>query len=411
MQYDRSISYVLGLHAEESGVFEIIMFFKNQPKENQTKYLEFLEVMGSLSNLFSESATPYLYYRATENLFCICLEAKNLSRSDCSADASKGAIGVGIKTFLETSAGNSLQKIAEFNRKRTEFEKLEGKDLIRYVCKLRNERIEVTKRAHGLEKMIYHYTTRSPGKISILECNLDLIDVGSIKLKKEKGKGNSNTIHFHDNKNEYCFNSSKSTLYKRFYTTDILDEISVKIISDPYKLMHGLLLKNKSNFGFVTQKEEPHVYLPLFSLKGGKHVQEKSALNQWRAGGRNRNPDEVYIPIPAHIHRDHKGFFPDSNKETFELELPNGEVLFAKLCQDKSKGLMSNPNSALGKWLLRTVFQVPEYEQVTLETLERVGVDSVIVYKKRDGYYTIDFANTGSYENFKADTTFDIEED
>jgi len=30
---------------------------------------------------------------------------------------------------------------------------------------------------------------------------------------------------------------------------------------------------------------------------------DKSGLNQWNARGRDRNPNEVYIPIPAEIHK------------------------------------------------------------------------------------------------------------
>jgi len=97
------------------------MFFNTQPKQLQNDYLELLSIMGSLSNLFSDSSTPYLPYRVTENLFCMCFDAKNLSRSDCTADASKDGIGIGIKTFIGTSNGASMQKVAKFNRKRGEY--------------------------------------------------------------------------------------------------------------------------------------------------------------------------------------------------------------------------------------------------------------------------------------------------
>ena len=83
------------------------MFLERQ-SQNQIGYYErLLKAVGSLSNLFSESPEPYLASRATENLFCKAFEAQNLSRSDASADASKGKIGFGIKTFLE---GNGRTK-------------------------------------------------------------------------------------------------------------------------------------------------------------------------------------------------------------------------------------------------------------------------------------------------------------
>ena len=376
------------------------MFFKNQPKKNQTEYLELLEIVGSLSNLFSENPTPYLHYRATENLFCMCLEAKNLSRSDCTADASKDTLGLGIKTFIETNSGSSMQKIAEFNRRRGEIAHLDHKELIKKVCKFRNERIEFTKRTHDLENIIYHYTARRVGKISILECSLDLIDTASLKIEKEK----ENVIYFNDGLNEYSFNLSKSTLYKRFYTTDVLDEVSVSIIKNPYEVLQDLFAKGKGKFNFSLPVQRKRVYLPLFSDRGTRHVPERSGLNQWNALGRKRHPNEVYIRVPSFIHRDYKGFFPSNRIETFKLELPNGKILSAKMCQDGAKGLMSNPNKELGHWLLRHVFQVPEGELLTMETLERVGVDSVVVYKEYDGHYTIDFANTGSFDSFKNNT-------
>ena len=35
------------------------------------------------------------------------------------------------------------------------------------------------------------------------------------------------------------------------------------------------------------------------------------------------------------------------------FRIPNGSYLRAKVCQDGNKALMTNPNSNLGKWLLR----------------------------------------------------------
>ena len=72
------------------------MFYDLQAKELQEKYKQMLKIMGQLSNLFSENECPYLAYRAHENIFCKYLEAENLARSDCSADAKKDRIGIGL---------------------------------------------------------------------------------------------------------------------------------------------------------------------------------------------------------------------------------------------------------------------------------------------------------------------------
>lgn len=68
-----------------------------------------LKVTGSLSNLFTNSENPYLYYRAMENIFCKAFKANNLSRSDISVDAGKNGMGIGLKTFLQENR-KSFQK-------------------------------------------------------------------------------------------------------------------------------------------------------------------------------------------------------------------------------------------------------------------------------------------------------------
>ena len=68
-------------------------FFEQQPEDRKRLYTSLLEVTGSLSNLFSESSNPFLYYRAMENIFCKAFKADNLSRSDISVDAGKDGVG------------------------------------------------------------------------------------------------------------------------------------------------------------------------------------------------------------------------------------------------------------------------------------------------------------------------------
>ena len=105
------------------------MFYENQPLEKRENYKSMLALIGSLSNLFADSKTPMLYYRAHENVFCKYFEAENLSREDCSADASKGIIGIGLKTWV----GRDDQKVAEFGRLRPTYEKLSGVELVKNI--------------------------------------------------------------------------------------------------------------------------------------------------------------------------------------------------------------------------------------------------------------------------------------
>lgn len=179
------------------------------------------------------------------------------------------------------------------------------------------------------------------------------------------------------------------------------------ILENPAKL---LLSIDEIKYDITSNYAEPkfeYVILPLYTIKNNiKIVQEKSALNQWNASGRKRDPNEVYIPIPALIRNHFKNFFPERDTP-FILKTPLGEILNAKVCQDNNKALMTNPNKALSKWLLRDVLKLKEFELASINKLEFLGIDSVIVYKEKEGEYSIDIQSWGSYEkfieNFKTD--------
>ena len=378
------------------------MFINKQSKKSINEYSNFLKCMAMLSRLSSESAVPYIGYREAENILCMVFDAKNLSRSDCSADASKDGIGIGVKTFLNGN-GKTLQKIAEFNKDSKTFRDLMPKEMIYTIANLRNERLRSTKRIHGLKELVYHCVVREEKKIKVFECPMDEINIDGIK--NVILSTNSNTITFEDGLNQYSFNVSKSTLYKRFITENVALEIEVEIVENPYKLLADLLLKDTLELTFSpVQHDKEYVILPLFSDQGGRHVPQKSGLNQWNASGRKRNINEIYIPIPLWIHKVFPSFFPDRDTP-FELHLPNGRILSSKVCQQGSKALMSNPNLELGEWLLRDVMELSEGELLTYDKLEVLGLDSVIIYKNDENNYSIDFTQIGSYdvflENFK----------
>jgi hypothetical protein len=382
------------------------MFIKNQPKDNIDEYFNLLKIVGSVSNLFSDSDVPYLYYRAAENIFCKAFEADNLSRSDCSADASKNSIGIGLKTFLNNN-GSTFQKVAEFNKNRNEYNDLliDPKQFIHHISSLRNKRLESTKVIHSIDNLIYHCVTRKSDKFLIFEEEMDFINLEKINNIIRK----PNSISFNDKIHEYNFNISKSTLFKRFNTKNAL-ELNVKILKDPYEVLKGIFDNYKLDF-VRNEKEKECVILPLFSTKYDD-VAVGSGLNQWNANGRSRHQDEVYIPVPAIIHHKFPFFFPLNEKGIhFNLHLPNGKVLVASMCQkyetniggkivNKGKGLMSNPNKELGEWILRDILKVPEGELVTYKMLEEAGIDSVEVRKIDYENYEIDFKKLDSYYDF-----------
>ena len=147
-----------------------------------------------------------------------------------------------------------------------------------------------------------------------------------------------------------------------------------------------------------------YVILPLYSLRDSKDnekvVSERSGLNQWNARGRKRDYGEIYIPIPIQIHKNFPNYFPDRDTP-FNLHVPTGEILNAKVCQENSKALMTNPNNALSNWLLRKVLKVKEGELLDYNKLKIIGIDSVRISKIDDNNFKIDFSKIGSYEIFR----------
>lgn len=93
------------------------MFYDKQPEYQRKNYKRMLSLIGNLTLLFSESDAPYLPYRCHENIFCKYFYAENLGRKDCSADAKKKNIGIGLKTWV----GNNDQKVAEFGKLKTNY--------------------------------------------------------------------------------------------------------------------------------------------------------------------------------------------------------------------------------------------------------------------------------------------------
>ncbi len=375
-----------------------INFIDNWQDNND--YFNMLALLSSLSKLFSESSTPYLDYRITENLFCKYFEAINDSRSCTAYDARIGNLGIGIKTFGIKSA--SVEKIAEFNKLKPKLDQYSGKDLARALARFRNDRIEFANEIYNINDSIYHIVGRCDGGLNIFNTSYKTIDINDIHEVKDNGS----SISFVSGEDFYSFNKSKSVLMKRFILPERFKHIPVEIIDDPLLLLSELLDRKTPVIENKTKtKGLDYVVLPLYSTRGGIHVPERSGLNQWNARGRSRNENEVYIPVPAIIHQKFPDFFP-SHEITFVLQLPDGNLMSAKMCQQGDKGLMSNPNSALGEWILRKVLKKRPGELVTINDLNTFGIDSVLVEKthkmNEEGkeIYSISFTSS-SYENYQ----------
>lgn len=360
------------------------------------KYFEMLGLMASLSKLFSENDVPYLDYRLTENLFCKYYNAVNDARSCTAYDARFAGLGIGIKTFILNNDA-STEKIAEFNRLRPHLADLKGIDLARKLAEFRNERMRFANDTFNVNETQYHVVGRCPRLLRVFNVPYERINIDNIHNVKDKGA----SLSFEDDKNFYSFNRSKTVLMKRFVVPNIHRDVPVEILSDPLTLLENLLTNKISGVYKPKEKGYDYVILPLYSTRLKGEVPPKSGLNQWNADGRPRNANEVYIPIPLKIHHIYPDFFP-KKEEPFELQLPDGKKLSAKICQQGGKALMSNPNSDLGEWLLRKVLKKKEGSLVTKFDLDTFGFDSIMVintHKTNDEgqkIYKLEFAENQS---------------
>lgn len=368
--------------------------------EKNGNYLKLLSAVSKLSGLFSESAIPFINYRVAENIFCRSFDAGNLSRSDTAFDANYNSIGVGLKTF--TCSGNSsTEKVAEFNSLSRTLKDFKGKELAIKLGEFRNDRINLANRVYGIENSLYHIVARKEKELLLYETDYNIIDIANIQAVKENRAG----LQFEDGNNLYSFNYSKSTLFRKFITPQDAFRLPIDIIEDPYTLLLELFEENKDLKPATDKlvKGENYVVLPLYGIhKREKFVFEKSGLNQWNAGGRKRDFGEIYIPIPIEIHKKYPDFFPPRD-EIFNLQIPTGNIFSAKVCQENSKALMTNPNKALSDWLLRKVLQLKEGELATMEKLDKLGFDSVIILKDENGDFKIDIMKTDTYSEFNTD--------
>lgn len=364
--------------------------------ENNGDYLKLLSAVSKLSGLFSESSVPFINYRVAENIFCRSFNAGNLSRSDTAFDANYNSVGVGLKTFT-CNSNNSTEKVAEFNSLSRVLSEFKGKELAIKLGEFRNDRINLANRLYDIESSLYHIVARKEKELLLYETDYKTIDIANIHSVKD----NKASLQFEDGNNFYSFNYSKSTLFRKFIIPQNAFRLPVEIIEDPYTLLLELF-ENKDLKPATDKliKGQNFVILPLYGFQNKeKFVFEKSGLNQWNAGGRKRNIGEIYIPIPIEIHKNFPNFFPARDTH-FNLKIPTGETFIAKVCQDNSKALMTDPNKAMSDWLLRKVLQLKEGELATIEKLDKLGFDSVIITKTDNQNFMIDIMKTNAYNEF-----------
>lgn len=352
------------------------MIYNIQSKENKFKFKRMLNGAASISSISTSSKTPRIDWRLAEVIFCKSFNAKDEASRDRSIDAILDLNGIGIKTFQ----GGSVQKIAEFNDKnKYPFNSQNLLEIAKEVSSYRNERLKNDKKYYNLNSFNYLLIYRSKDKtVSIHEEQMNEIDINNIILLNSK---NEHIVKFSDNKNNYSFNITKSTLYKEFDLSNPLESFIYNFNKDDIDFLLNSYKKTK-----IEPVDE--IILPLFSEKNGR-VGQKSGLNGWNAAGRKRHSDEIYLPIPIRIHKENPNFFPRRD-EPFSLETDDGEKFLAKMCQDNSKALMSNPNRAIGKWILRDQLKIEYNVIVTKEMLLQKKITHFKLCKYDNENYSIE---------------------
>lgn len=393
-------------------------------------YSRLLKSVAALSKLYSDSKTPLLHPRFIEKLYVYTSNATDLSRRDMSFDAlTADSAGVGIKTFIANSIDQlKNEKIAEFttNARMGDFANLCQTRLAIKSAELRNSRVQSDAGEYNIDlnKSIYHCLVRLGGRAFVHEEPYSLIKLENIHPTDRFGNlidkfpsANNGHSYFTDGESKYVFNISKNVLYKKFDLSAHKNSslVNLEIIEDIFERI-SILIKVKDEIYLSNAKTEllpgvDFVVLPLYGTKNkiSKTVYEKSGINQWNAGGRDRVFGEAYIPVPKEIHDLFPDFFPERDVK-FKLKLPNGTIISAKICQSNKKALMSDPNTDLCNWIFKMIDLYAEVYQKRLQEknpysyadLKKIGKDSVKVTKvKNMPYeYEIESMNLDSYEEF-----------
>jgi hypothetical protein len=202
--------------------------FAETYKLNNGNYIDLLSAMAKLSGLFSDSNIPYINYRVVENIFCMCFNANNLSRSDTAFDAEINSIGIGLKTFI-CDKSYSNEKVAEFNS-------------------LSNE---INKYRQG-----------------VLEDEFFLQEVGHCKIIKFTDKSNNDFT-------EVFYNDSGEKLYAETYSEDKL-KFLIKYQND--KIKDGIEFDKDGNVifeYFYNEAEEISKKIEYEYHNNGKRIKEE----------------------------------------------------------------------------------------------------------------------------------------
>lgn len=365
-------------------------------KEQQDEYKKFLQVYGSLSNLFRQKhgePIPYLDSKFQETIYARVFSSENVDIGNTPHDIlsvfGSERIGIGLKTWMNSTP--SYQKVMQLKRYKDDIMAQEHNpyDMVYVISSIKNERMKSDYNRLGLDENsnIYHYITRDAGSLVIQECTYPLIELDKITNVNRT----DSSITWTDGVKNYKFTFGDSQIWQYFgdsRDSTILDKITVEIMEDPFtflvKAYEGLgpsssemgrkilskafMSSGNDTIAFPLDKDASdnivECFLPLYSFRS-KEVEQKSGLNAWNAAPKNPlNPtprplNEVYIPIPREFHNKYPDFFVKNIFEfekmqseytgvkkfkpeiRFTLVLPNGREIPALVTQDQHKGLQS----------------------------------------------------------------------
>ena len=381
--------------------------YRNLAPASREQYESTLKTVGSFSSLhglpriiWNGGATPYIDSTIAKTAYCYYFNGKDVEDDGGAIDLCIKTLGVKISSVLNRLEGIYIL-IDRFDKQAPLINKQLRKNVVKEIANLRNTSIYLTRNRYGLTSMIDHILIRDVGKVHIYEELIEPININTIN--NIQFNRNNTAILFQDDSHEYLVDLTQCFLYKKINCNIPLKTLQLNILQNPFEAIPKIK-PPKSALCYNNIEDErlkPSVILPLFSDRTGD-VPEKSGLNQWHAEGRIRDVDEIYIPIPAWIHQRFPGFFPDRD-EVFTLitENPSQKSFQVKVCQDNSKALMSNPNKALGHWLLRDIMEIPLGYVMTRSDLRQLNVDSVEIIKLDDQLFKIKLKSYGSYDKFK----------
>lgn len=365
-------------------------------KEQQDEYKKFLQVYGSLSNLFRQKhgePIPYLDSKFQETIYARVFSSENVDIGNTPHDIlsvfGSERIGIGLKTWMNSTP--SYQKVMQLKRYKDDIMAQEHNpyDMVYVISSIKNERMKSDYNRLGLDENsnIYHYITRDAGSLVIQECTYPLIELDKITNVNRT----DSSITWTDGVKNYKFTFGDSQIWQYFgdsRDSTILDKITVEIMEDPFTflvkayeslgpsssemgrkiLSKAFMSSGNDTIAFPLDKDASdnivECFLPLYSFRS-KEVEQKSGLNAWNAAPKNPlNPtprplNEVYIPIPREFHNKYPDFFVKNIFEfekmqseykgerkfkpeiRFTLVLPNGREIPALVTQDQHKGLQS----------------------------------------------------------------------